>query len=211
MCYRRLGADADDVIALYEKHADGWDAHRTRALFEHDWLERFRELLPERASILDLGCGSGEPIARYFVDNGHHVCGVDTSSTMIARCEARFPDHEWHLADMRGLSLDRKFHGILAWDSFFHLTRGDQREMFEVFARHAAAGAALMFTSGPEEGEVVGELEGEPLYHASLGPAEYRRLLGRHGFSVISYVEEDPDCGAHTIWLSRRDSAPWTR
>ena len=69
---------------------------------------------------------------------------------------------------------------------------------------HAAAGCALMFTSGPGDGEVIGVLEGDPLYHASLGPDEYRKLLGRHGFSVVAYVDEDPDCAGHTIWLAAR-------
>ena len=40
--------------------------------------------------------------------------------------------------------------------------------MFGVFARHAAPGARLMFTSGPSEGESIGSYHGEPLYHAPV-------------------------------------------
>jgi len=36
-----------------------------------------------------------------------------------------------------------------------------------------------MFTSGPEEGEVIGFYCGEPLYHASLDPVEYDKLLNK--------------------------------
>ena len=36
--------------------------------------------------------------------------------------------------------------------------------MFAIFKRYAASGAALMFTSGPSAGEVVGSYRGEPLY-----------------------------------------------
>jgi hypothetical protein len=50
--------------------------------------------------------------------------------------------------------------------------------MFSIFRLHAAPGAALMFTSGPSHGEVVGQLEGEPLYHASLDAAAYRQSFG---------------------------------
>lgn len=199
-----MTAGADEVIGLYEKHAEGWDAHRPRGLVERGWLDRFLALLPEHASILDLGCGAGEPIARYFIDNGHHVCGVDASRKLVAKCEARFPGQKWHVGDMRDLSLVGRFDGIVAWDSFFHLTREDQRRMFEVFDRHATPGAALMYTSGPEDGEVIGVLEGDPLYHASLDPDEYRKLLRSIGFSVVLHVEEDPDCGEHTIWLAQR-------
>jgi hypothetical protein len=48
--------------------------------------------------------------------------------------------------------------------------------MFAIFKRHAASGAALMFTSGPSAGEMVGSYRGEPLYPAGLDRAEYRAL-----------------------------------
>lgn len=196
------GATADEVAALYEVHAEGWDRHRPRALFERPWLERFHSLLADQGAVLDLGCGAGEPIAAYFIDRGYRVCGIDTSPSMIDKCTVRFPDQRWRVADMRGLGLDEAFDGIIAWDSFFHLPGDDQRAMFEVLARHANDGAALMFTSGTYEGEVTGVLEGEPLFHASLDEDEYRALLGQHGFVVEQYVAEDPDCGGHTVWLA---------
>ena len=64
---------------------------------------------------------------------------------------------------MRGLSLWRRFDGILAWDSFFHLSADDQRKMFAVFRDHAAPGAALLFTSGPRAGVAMGTFEGVTL------------------------------------------------
>ena len=61
-----------------------------------------------------------------------------------------------------------------------------------------------MFTSGPAHGEAIGDFEGEPLYHGSLDPAEYRSLLDQNEFRVISHVVEDMNCGRHTIWLAQR-------
>ena len=122
---------------------------------------------------------------------------------MIAICKDRFPGAQWRVANMRTLSLRRVFDGILAWDSFFHLCHDDQRRMFPVFRKHAAPGAALMFTSGPSHGEAIGTYQGEPLYHASLDGAEYRALLNENGFEVIGHIIEDRACGLHTIWLAR--------
>lgn len=56
--------------------------------------------------------------------------------------------------------------------------------MFTVFRAHAASGAALMFTSGPDGGVAVGTFEGEPLYHASLDATEYRALLAHSGMAL---------------------------
>lgn len=141
-------------------------------------------------------------MARYLIERGFAVTGVDASPAMIAFCRARFSDAEWIVADMRSLDLSRRFDGILAWDSTFHLGLDDQRAMFPRFAAHADEGAPLMFTSGPEEGEAVGSYCEEPLYHASLSPAEYTRLLTAHGFEVQAHVANDADCWGHTVWLA---------
>jgi SAM-dependent methyltransferase len=197
-------SEASRIIDLYQRKARDWAESRARGnLFERPWLDRFRALLSPAAPILDLGCGSGEPMARYLIELGHPVVGVDSSSAMIDFCKARFPEQEWIVADMRELALRRQFSGILAWDSFFHLCPDDQRRMFPVFRAHAAPGAALMFTSGPAHGEAIGSFGGDPLYHASLDPDEYRSLLDRNGFCVVAHVVEDPDCGRHTIWLTQ--------
>jgi len=198
--------EAARIIDLYQRKAQDWIESRARScLFEKPWLDRFRALLPSAGLILDLGCGSAEPMARYFIQLGHPVVGVDSSPAMIDACRKRFPEQEWIVGDMRHLALQRRFSGILAWDSFFHLCHDDQRRMFPLFRAHALPNAALMFTSGPADGEAIGRFGGEPLYHASLDPAEYRSLLDRNGFRVVSHVVEDPDCGGHTIWLAQLD------
>jgi len=196
-------SESEQIIGLYQRHAEAWDRLRGRGLFEKPWLDRFLALLPPQASILDLGCGSGQPIARNLIERGYRVCGVDSSPALIAKCRSRFPDHEWVVGDMRCLNLGRRFSGVLAWHSFFHLCPEDQSRMFPIFKNHCAPKAALMFTSGPAHGEVIGTFEGEPLYHGSLDEAEYRALLEQNGFDVVSHVAEDPTCGQATIWLAQ--------
>lgn len=197
-----MTSDSSRIIDLYQRKARDWiESRATASLFEKPWLDRFRALVPPEAPILDIGCGSAEPMADYLIGLGHPVVGVDSSTAMIDACRGRFPTLEWIVADMRELALPRQFSGILSWDSFFHLSYDDQRRMFPVFRQHAASNAALMFTSGPAHGEAIGSFGGEPLYHASLDPAEYRSLLDRNGFRVVSHVAEDPGGGGHTIWL----------
>lgn len=198
----------DAVVDLYERHARAYDHDRSRSLEERVWLDRFLSHVRPGGTVLDVGCGMGEPIAYYLMDRGVHVVGIDAAPSMIERCRVRFPDSEWLVADMRVFDLGRRFEGILAWDSFFHLSRDDQRGMFWRFAAHAQEGAPLMFTSGPAEGEVIGSYCEEPLYHASLAPAEYEHLLATNGFVVRAYVAEDPNCGEHTVWLATFDAKP---
>jgi SAM-dependent methyltransferase len=194
---------APRITDLYERHAHAYDQQRGRALSERSWLDAFLREVPRGATVLDIGCGMGEPIAAYVIAEGRRVCGVDASASLIALCRERFPAEQWLVGDMRTLALPERFAGLLAWDSFFHLSADDQRAMFPRFAAHAAPSAALMFTSGPRHGEAIGEFCGEPLYHASLDPDEYRALLTEHGFRVLAHRAEDPSCGGHTVWLAR--------
>ena len=194
-----------NIIELYRKYAREWVALRGEGLYEKVWLDRLLALVPAQAQILDIGCGSGKPIAAYLLAQGYTVTGVDSSETMLLMARQNFPEQTWLQADMRQFNLAQKFDAILAWDSFFHLTQDDQRHMFAQFARHAKLGTVLMFTSGPAHGEAIGELFGEPLYHASLAPEEYRHLLTQYGFEVLNMVAEDPECTGHTVWLARKD------
>ncbi|MBY0271038.1 MAG: class I SAM-dependent methyltransferase [Burkholderiales bacterium] len=193
-----------DVRAVYEAAAHEFDRDRSKSLMEKFYLDRVLAHLVDGSSVLDLGCGSAEPIAKFFINNGCRVTGVDVATAMIALCRERHPDQTWIEGDMRRLDLGRRFDAVIAWDSFFHLPADDQRAMFPVFAQHAAPGAPLLFTSGPQAGVAMGEIYGRALYHASLDAAEYEQLLATHGFKVLLHRIEDPDCGKHTVWLAQR-------
>ena len=200
---------ADRIVGHYEKHALAWDRDRQSSARngtwnDKVWHDRFIGKLARGARVLDLGCGPGRPVAQLMAEQGLRVTGVDASPTMILLSRERLPDHEWIVADMRGLALDRRFDGILAWDSFFHLNHEDQRRMFAVFADHAHESTWLMFNTGPQHGEGIGEYRGEPLYHASLSPAEYESLAEASGFEVILHIANDVAAGGRTPWLCRR-------
>jgi SAM-dependent methyltransferase len=193
-----------EVVHIYEANAAAFDRDRGRQLMEAGYLDALLSRLPsESRSVLDLGCGAGEPIARYLIDNDCRVLGVDAAPAMIDLCKARFPSMAWMVGDMRSLALGQRFGAVIAWDSFFHLAADAQRGMFPIFREHVAPRGLLLFTSGPEHGEAIGELYGQPLYHASLAADEYRCSLARNGFEVVQHTVEDPACGGHTVWLAQ--------
>jgi len=192
-----------EVWRLYERFAREFDRDRGKSLMERPYLDAVASHLGRGAAVLDLGCGTGEPIARYFIERGYDVTGVDAAPSMLAMCRARFPNAEWIEADMRTLGLTRRFDAVIAWDSFFHLDQHEQRAMFPIFERHIAPGGLLLFTSGPRDDVAIGEMYGEALFHASLDAEEYRALLAARGFRVLRHVIEDPDWGGHTVWLAQ--------
>ncbi|WP_336097262.1 class I SAM-dependent DNA methyltransferase [Roseovarius sp. CH_XMU1461] len=196
---------SERVVGLYDDHTALWRALRSGDLIETRWLDRFVEIARQAGpELLDLGCGTGEPIGRYLIERGFRVTGVDGAAAQIETARLTFPDQVWIKADMRDLPELGKFDGVLAWHSLFHLRPEDQRPLLARLGALCRPGAALMFTSGTSEGEEIGEFAGQPLYHGSLDRAEYRARLERAGFEVIAHQESDPACGGATVWLARK-------
>lgn len=195
----------DRIAGHYERHALAFDADRSRALFERNWLDRFLRLLPRGGHILDLGCGGGEPIARYMIDSGFRLTGVDIAPSLVKLARTRFGRQQWIEGDMRTVAFDpAAFDGVIAWHSLFHLGHDAQEAMFPRIASWLRPGGVLLFTSGPDRGECIGEYRGDPLYHASLAPHEYRALFAANGLAGIAHRADDPDCGNATIWLANK-------
>lgn len=178
-----------------------------RVLFEKTWLDRLLAHVPASGRVLDLGCGAGEPIARYLINHGCAVTGIDFSESMLAIARSRFPDARWVHVDMRLFELGERFDGIVAWDSFFHLTGDEQRQVIPRLSRHLLPGGALLVTVGPDEGEALGRVGDGTVYHASLSPAEYAERFSEAGMKVELFVPDDPDCAGHSVLLAvARDS-----
>ncbi|WP_372574520.1 class I SAM-dependent methyltransferase [Ruegeria jejuensis] len=189
---------------VYERNADWFARTRPQALIEKPWLDRFVALLPDHASILDLGCGSGDPIAGYFLGLGHRVVGMDASQAMIRIARQRRPEGDWRLGDMRVLALPERFDGIIGWNSFFHLTQAEQRDVLPRMAGHLRARGALLLSVGPEAGEVAGQVGNDPVYHSSLSQSEYASILAKEGLRVVAFTPEDPDCYGMTLLLAQK-------
>ena len=85
-------AAAARIPGLYDRTARAWDAVRGGELtLERTWLDRFAALLPPGGAVLDLGCGTGDPVARALLASGFRVTGVDAAPAMVALAQERFP------------------------------------------------------------------------------------------------------------------------
>ena len=194
---------AADIVDLYDRRSADWVADRGPRLNGDDaaWLDRFTARLRPDDAVLDVGCGSGRPMAAALLERDFRVTGVDSSANMVAHAAAELPEGRFLQADMRTLDLGETFAGVLAWHSLFHLAPADQRIALPRLLDHAAPRATVMFSSGHSEGFIVGSWRGDPLYHGSLGPEEYKALLTSQGFVVESEVWAQDGMA----WLAHRD------
>ena len=121
---------------------------------------------------------------------------------MIELARDRYPEANWFEQDIRSLNVDGVFDGIYSWDGFFHLSVEEQRSVIPDIARRIASNGAMLLTVGTGEGEVLGTVGGETVYHASLSPDEYRSLLIDNGFKNVTYKAEDPTCQERSVLLA---------
>ncbi len=196
----------DHVYQVYEELIDWFDAHRSKELLiEAFYLKLIQVHIFPGSSVLDVGCGTGEPLARFFIQEGYQVTGIDGSKKMIALCQKRFPQASWEVADMRHLNRPDRFKLVLAWHSFFHLSPEEQPATLKLLCSLVKPQGLLVFTSGPEYGEIWGNNGGHDLYHASLSTETYQNLLTEHHFKILAHKIEDPACGGATVWVAQKE------
>ncbi|WP_231729874.1 trans-aconitate 2-methyltransferase [Pedobacter sp. Leaf176] len=198
-----MEGNRQNVFEVYNKIGDWFAENRPRNLMEKKYLDMLISHIPAGGSILDVGCGTGFPIMNYLLEKGFNVTGVDASEKMLQLAERNFPSKEFILADMRTLSLNKKYDALIAWHSFFHLPAADQPDVFSIFKSHLNPKGILIFTSGTTNGEAWGMNGGENLFHASLDSEEYETLLEKYHFKILEHVVDDADCGNATIWFAQ--------
>ena len=193
---------AADIVDLYDRRAFDWVVDRGAVPTGRDrlWLDRFAATLQPGDAVLDVGCGSGRPMAADLIERGFAVTGVDSSARLVAHATGDVPAGRFLQADMRTLDLGRTFAGVLAWHSLFHLSPEDQRRTVPRLLAHCAPRATVMFTSGPALGSRVGDWRDEPLYHGSLNPEDYDASLLSAGFRVESGIWAE----GGQAWLAHR-------
>lgn len=99
----------DDYATVYADRfraiaADGGDVHGEAAFVTG--------LVGPPATVLDAGCGTGRVGARLH-GLGYDVVGCDVDASMVAVARAEAPEVEWHVADLAGLALGRRFDLVL--------------------------------------------------------------------------------------------------
>jgi SAM-dependent methyltransferase/GNAT superfamily N-acetyltransferase len=204
--YLRKIANKDSVKETYDKLASWFDEARTKDLsLEEKVLSFLEKNLSNNAKILDVGCGTGEPIARFFIERNYQLTGIDNSQSMLSYCRDRFPDNTWICMDMRKLALNQKFDCIIAWHSFFHIQRNEQESVLRKFSDHLNTKGFLVFTSGVDNGEIWSNNGGEMLFHASLSPDEYKMILEKLNMNIVMNTISDPECGGATIWIAKKE------
>jgi SAM-dependent methyltransferase len=131
----------------------------------------FLKYLPEKANILDLGCGSGRD-SKIFIEKGHTVSAVDGS---IAFCKLASEYLGQAVRCMKFDELDyvEQFDGVWACASILHVPLKDLEMIFEKISR-ALKNGGYFFTCF-KYGEFEGERNGR--YFTDMTEDRFNNLI----------------------------------
>lgn len=174
-------------------------AEKYREEAKDDWkdkkyVDKFLSYLSTGASVLDIGCGTGE-LLEYYSDNGFVSAGIDVAEEMIRISKEKVPS-----AGVRNLSLynmdkmGEKFDAISATFVLVHVPKEKINEVVEkVYERLNDGGVFFaQFTTSLQEG-----LQDEPLdnsckyYAVNYSNDEICSVLENHGFSVLDNITDE--------------------
>ena len=202
----------------YDLIADEWhenSIHDARVERTLGYVDRLLDGLPTRATVLDLGCGTGNPIARHIIDRGFHVVGVDQSQKMLAIARRVIPEAELIHADMIDVQLTKKFDTAIVWDSAFHVRREHHAFIYRKVAAALKPGGRMLLSVGGEGAEspdstfpgLTSEMYGATFFYDAFEPQLARQLIETAGFEIELWEVDDPSSHAHIAVIARKT---WT-
>ena len=199
----------------YDLIADEWHGsfvHDARVDRTLSYVDRVLHGLPPHSKVLDLGCGTGSPIARYIIDRGFHVVGVDQSHKMLAIAKRIIPEAELIHADMVDVRLTEKFGAAIVWDSAFHVRREHHAAIYRAVAEALEPGGRVLLSVGGEGAESVdstfpgltSQMYGTTFFYDAYEPQLARQLVERAGFEIEMWELDDPSSHGHIAVIARK-------
>ena len=206
----------------YDHIAEQWHANvRGQTYVDRvlGYVDRILEGLPAGASVLDLGCGTGNPIAKHIVQKGFRVVGIDQSEKMLEIAQREISEAEFIHGDMVEIEFAERFAAAVAWDSVFHVERRHHVEIFRKLADSLEPGARLLLSVGgsdansnpdtPASAEsgaegFTSEMFGHTFFYSGYEPKVTREFLEAAGFEIEVWEVDDPASRGHIAAIARR-------
>ena len=187
-----------DYQKNYNQIVEKWhQARTTLPAMDKLLFEEFIAQLPKSAAILDLGCGTGIPIAKKLAEAGHKLTLVDCSESQLEIANKILPKAAIVCAPMESYEISAQFQGVVIWDSLFHLPRNSHENILRRVYQHLEKNGVVLLTSGgsnSEEEPFTDEMFGVTFYYDSFPIPTLLQLVHNIGFKIaVQALLNKPD------------------
>lgn len=169
------------------------------------YLQRLDRSLQPGSVILDLGCGSGKPIDRFFIGRGHKVIGIDISRKQIRLAKRNVPEARYVVKDISNLRKEEyQVDAIVSFYTILHIPRETHEELFRRIYSFLPAGGLILVTMASTEWEGFDDFYGVEMYWSHYGPDNNTEIIERAGFEVILDEIDTSGGEKHQVILARK-------
>lgn len=137
------------------------------------------QLFPN-SDVLDVGCGTGKPVADRIANAGHNVHGIDVSQQMVNIASSQVNGH-FEKVDMTTFQPVKQYNAILSILSMVHLTHSQTYSMMFKFCDWLKKGGLLAVGTIPSssliDDERLYDASGKVVRHAAI-PFMGRKVPG---------------------------------
>jgi SAM-dependent methyltransferase len=172
-------------------------------------LRRLTEMLPPLAAVLDLGCGSGVPVAAQLSQLGHRVVGVDIAARQVALARRNVPAGRFVHGDMMDVELQpASFDAVTAFFAITHIPRAEHALLLRRIFSWLRPGGLFVGSFGAHETNAVeNDWLGVPMFFSHFDAATNRRLVGHAGFEFVRdevLVHDEDGRLVQFLWIVAR-------
>jgi cyclopropane fatty-acyl-phospholipid synthase-like methyltransferase len=183
-----------------------FDYSSTRDQFKNiKYLEKLNLLLKPNSTILDIGCGSGIPIDKFFIEKGHKVIGIDISEEQIKLAKRNLPEGKFEVQDMTDLKDDSyKVDAVVSFYAIFHIPKEEHKEIFRKINSFLKDDGLLLITMGASEWEGTEDFHGAKIFWSHYGPEKNLEIVKNAGFEVLESVIDTVGGENHQVILAKK-------
>jgi cyclopropane fatty-acyl-phospholipid synthase-like methyltransferase len=172
------------------------------------WLGKLLDRLEPGSSVLDLGCGSGDP-ADVEVARQHQITGVDISQTQIDLARQNVPAGYFLHGDAASVQFPvASFDAVISFYTLEHIPRQEHETLLRrIHDWLRPGGFFLLSTEAGDVEQLVSEWLGVPMFMSSLDPDTLKRLVVSAGFDLLETATESQVEQGHDVpylWLLAR-------
>ncbi len=173
------------------------------------WCKRILELHPQAKTALDIGCGCGIPVCKYFSENGLQVVGIDISQRQIERAKKLAPLATYICDDYLHTNNDQ-YDIITAFYSIIHIDRTLHEQVLKKVNCQLRDGGVAVITVGHEDWEGTEEnwlgVAGASMYWSHYAVDKYHDMLNSMNLNIVSdeFVPEGSS-GHNNLWVQKRE------
>ncbi|MCP3967653.1 MAG: class I SAM-dependent methyltransferase [Lentisphaerae bacterium] len=199
------------VVAGYNKCGVEYDLHKEGGL--ECSIDYLFNTLPDKAKVLDVGCGAGRPVAS-LLSKKFDVLGIDISPEQIKLAQKNCPQAEFQVLDMVEADFPlESFDAIVSFYALFHINRELHYTVLQKFYNWLENKGKIIISvvDGDKPGYTEDDFFDTKMYWSHYSLPKYYEMLEKIGFKLVQaealghgYNRDDMEEESHQLIIAEK-------